>query len=220
MKLKGIESSRLKELAGTSKKFSSLDCYKRTCVHCSTHKLTEKILAENRCFPEKEIFWNEWKKTGYNPHGEETIIPQKIEVEGNVTDCFQQLVEELEPHALHVFHVTWNLSEIEHLRKNVPEGVVVMYMDFAKNFDLQPAREIQSAYWDCTSVTIHGIVCFYRCTTEGCQKIVTDKYMHVTKEKKHDSFIPRVAMEQTINLLIKKGVPISLIVQACDNASD
>ena len=94
-----------------------------------------------------------------------------------------------------------------------------MYMDFAKNFDLRPAHEIQSAYWDCTSVTIHRAVCFYHCTRRECNKVVTDKFMQITKEKKYDSFIPRLVVEQTIECLVAKRVPLLVLVQVCDNAS-
>ena len=97
----------------------------------------------------------------------------------------------------------------------MPEGVILMYMDF----DNQLAREVQSAYWDCTSVSIHSIVCFYNCTKVGCNKLVTDKFMQITKEKKHDSFLPRLAEEMIIESLIEKGIPVSIIVQVCDNAS-
>ena len=131
-KVKGVAASRLKvlsdtlcvtdtELAGTSEKFCSIACYKHCCIHCGTEKLREKILATNDgIVQQKKMIWKEWRKTGKNPHGEETTIPQKVEVKGTVTDCVELLLEELQPHALHVFHVTWNQFQIEHLRKNLP----------------------------------------------------------------------------------------------------
>ncbi len=43
--------------------------------------------------------------------------------------------------------------------------------------------------------------------------------MQITKEKKHTSFLPRLAVEMTIESLIEKLIPVSVVVQVCDNAS-
>ncbi len=124
--LKGIETTRMKvlsdtlcvtdnELVGTKEKFCPLICYQQTCLQYGTEKLREKVTNANVSIPEKKIIWKEWQKTGKNPHGEETTIPQKVKIEGTVTECFEQLLTELEPHALHMFHASWNCCEIERL---------------------------------------------------------------------------------------------------------
>ncbi len=100
--IKGIKASRMRvvsdtlcvadtPLADTNEKFCQLACYNRSCHNCGTEKLRQKIIKENIVVPNKQIFWQEWEKMGKKPHGEETMIPQKVELEGSVTDCIEQL---------------------------------------------------------------------------------------------------------------------------------
>ena len=51
------------------------------------------------------------------------------------------------------------------LKKNLRENDALIQMDFSENFVCQSAEEIQSAYWNSTSVTLHPVVVYYNCNS-------------------------------------------------------
>ncbi|KAK6183257.1 hypothetical protein SNE40_010768 [Patella caerulea] len=66
----------------------------------------------------------------------------------------------------HVSRVSAQYKVILDLKANLPMGHIILQMDFAENFTCQTMDEIQSAYWNATSVTIRPVVA-YRRNEEG-----------------------------------------------------
>lgn len=60
----------------------------------------------------------------------------------------------------HVDHVSTQYKALTDLKNNLPDGHVIVQMDFAENFTCQTLDEIQSAYWNATPVTIHPVVAY------------------------------------------------------------
>ena len=59
--------------------------------------------------------------------------------------------------------------------------MITSWMDFAENFSCRSLDEIQTAYWNQTSVTIHPVVAYYRKNGELCHKslvFVSDEISH------------------------------------------
>jgi hypothetical protein len=99
----------------------------------------------------------------------------------------------------------------------LPIGVLLEILDFSQNFTIRCADEVQAAYWDVVSVTMHGIVTYYRCPKEGCDAVVKHDFIQLSNTKEHDHFIPRLAVQLVNNELKRMGVSVTKIVQFCDN---
>ncbi len=142
-----------------------------------------------------------------------------------MSECLDLLLIECDKFALHVFHAVWNKLQTEQLRNNLPEDHILIYMDFAQNFLNRQDREIQSAYYDAVSVTLHGMVMFYNCPTTHCDAVRCDRIMHVYKDRndekksRHDSFLPRLALEHSLERLVQKGVNIKRVLVVSDNCA-
>ncbi|XP_063953816.1 uncharacterized protein LOC135153700 [Lytechinus pictus] len=62
----------------------------------------------------------------------------------------------------HVGRVRAQYKAILELKDRLPQSEAIVQMDFAENFVCQSAQEIQSAYWNSTSTTLHPTVTYYR----------------------------------------------------------
>ena len=69
----------------------------------------------------------------------------------------------MEEFALHNFNVQWHHLQFSQCQKELPLKVLLQVLDFSQNYTIYTANKVQSAYWDATSVAMHGIVCYYRC---------------------------------------------------------
>jgi hypothetical protein len=67
----------------------------------------------------------------------------------------------------HMERIAKQYTAISDLKNSFPIGHAVVQMDFAENFQCQTMDEIQSAYWNATSVTLHPVVAYYRETDGG-----------------------------------------------------
>ena len=62
----------------------------------------------------------------------------------------------------HVERVRTQYKELRQLKENLPEHEIILQMDFAENFSCRSLDEVQTAYWNQTSVTLHPVVAYYR----------------------------------------------------------
>ena len=90
-------------------------------------------------------------------------------------------------------------------------------LDFSQKYTIHTANEVQSAYWDATSVAMHGIVCYYRYQSESCNQLVTHDFIQLSMDKDHDSFLPGVACELVRENLKNLDLSFDMEVQFTDN---
>ena len=62
----------------------------------------------------------------------------------------------------HVNRVKEQYSQVRALKENLPVDEIMLQMDFAENFSCRSLNEIQTAYWNQSSVTLHPIVAYYK----------------------------------------------------------
>jgi hypothetical protein len=207
------------ELEGTNYKFCPQKCYDRSCDKCGVEKWKQRLETDNEELLQspKVIRWLTWKTTGVDADGKATAVPQLIWECGTISKCFSTLCEKLETYASHHFNSEWHRLQFSQSTKNVTDGTVMEVYDFSQNLTLRMANEIQSAYWDATSVGIHGVVAYYQCPTEGCESIVTHEFVQLSNEREKDSFMPRLASDIVLQKLLETGVKIERRVQFSDN---
>jgi hypothetical protein len=69
------------------------------------------------------------------------------------------------------------------MMKNIPEGVVVSHIDYAKNYSFAIQNEVQSLYYFSTSVTILVHITMWK---EGDQTM-KQTHFYISDDKAHDS---------------------------------
>ena len=92
-------------------------------------------------------------------------------------------------------------------------------IDFVRNYAHWYDGEPQSAHWTRMQSTMHPVVSYYKCTTEGCKATVTDEVLHFTSDLRQDGFAVQEFEKRTIQHLKDSKIPIHCIFEFSDNAS-
>ena len=127
--------------------------------------------------PEK-VPYKVWKKVELENGRTKMKI---VEVESESTQFKEDMKMQTKAFTEHVDRVREQYSQIKKLKENIQENEVIVQMDFAENFSCRSLDEIQTAYWNQTSVTIHPVVAYYRKNGELCHKslvFVSDEISH------------------------------------------
>ena len=102
------------------------------------------------------------------------------------------LLEEYRNHILVMstllFHFEWQRTKFSEKLDNLVSGEVLFVLDFARNYAHWYDGEPQSAHWDRIQSTLHPVVSYYKCTTDGCKATVTDEVLHFTSDFRHHGF--------------------------------
>jgi hypothetical protein len=118
-------------------------------------------------------------------------------------DYIESTMKQFELFLQHVDRVRHQYRSAAELKAKLPINEVVVQMDFAENFACQTADEIQSAYWNCTNVTLHPVVA-HRKLTNGI--IEHSNYVFVSDVNQHNSRAV-VAIIQKLVPLLKANLP-------------
>lgn len=82
----------------------------------------------------------------------------------------------------HVKRVSKQYDEIKTLKQNLPKNEMLVQLDFAENYSCRSMEEVQSAYFNQTSVTLHPVVAYFRGSDDTIQHksivIVSDEMGH------------------------------------------
>ncbi|XP_060564869.1 uncharacterized protein LOC132724071 [Ruditapes philippinarum] len=154
-------------------------------------------------FPDT-IQHNQWKKVTLDDGKKRTkIVMSEVDKE-----TFQKtLHEQVAEFRHHILLVKQQYKAIGDLKKNLPDGHVLAHMDFAENFSCTAADEVQSAYWNQNSITLHPVVVYFR--DNGELKHIN--YVFVTDDIGHNigsvyTFIKKLILDlkQTLKCNLRK----------------
>ena len=101
-----------------------------------------------------------------------------VEVESESTQFKEDMKMQTKAFTEHVDRVGEQYSQIQKLKENIQENEVIVQIDFAENFSCRSLDEIQTAYWNQASVTIHPVVAYYRKNVNSAIRVL---YSLVTK---------------------------------------
>ena len=107
------------------------------------------------------VLYKTWRRAPVDSSGESLkmkVIEESLPKAEFVT-VFQKEVQEF---CDHVERVRTQYKELRQLKENLPEHEIILQMDFAENFSCRSLDEVQTAYWNQTSVTLHPVVAYYR----------------------------------------------------------
>ena len=112
---------------------------------------------------------------------------QFVAKETTIDELLLHLKKEMQTFSKHLFDAVWQIKQYQQLRKNLPPNSVLMVLDFAENFRTVYQREIQSARWGYSQVTVHPIVCFMKCGQPDCSSTVTEYNVVISPILTHGS---------------------------------
>ncbi|XP_069139329.1 uncharacterized protein [Argopecten irradians] len=132
-------------------------------VRCSKNpdecvKDKDTIIQQIRDLEVTEISYKHWKKVQEGDKFRHKEVVETKEKE-EFLDQFSTQFEDFEDHVGRVQH---QYQELRKLRQNLPIGEVVVWMDFAENYQCSSVEEVQSAYWNAAMVSLHTMVVYYR----------------------------------------------------------
>lgn len=196
-------------------RYHNLSCIQRKCSECGV-KMLQKHL--NGLDVTVQTSWKRWEKleTSVWKSGKEQRHEkvQLVVKEGTLDDLITELLEEMEPHAQHLFNSAWQSHQFAHLKAHLPEKWTLSVLDFAENYTALFQDEISGAHWNHNQVTIHPIVSYYHCSE--CQSLWTESMIFISEETKHDfdavhhfSGLAREHLKTKRNLQILKAVRFS-----------
>lgn len=163
-------------------------CIYRECELCGVDLMRAKIEEANADILAKneDVNYHIWENRTKTFKGREVSRIEKIAKSCSLKELVNLYLAALHGISNHLFEAKWQYQQLTNLIQNVPEHHVVMNHDFSENISCYSAREPASAYFDRTLVSLHPTVCFYRCKSVNCSKIVRHEILHVSSDTKHD----------------------------------
>jgi len=74
----------------------------------------------------------------------------------------EQELEEITEFRGHVYRVKTQYKAQRTLKENTKNGHIAIHLDFAEDYRCRSQEEVQSAYWNTASVTLHPAIVYYR----------------------------------------------------------
>ena len=111
------------------------------------------------------VVWNQWTRVEIEEKGKKKSVTKIVESKvdrGVFITRFEKQMEEFDAHAK---RVTKQYEEIKTLKQKLPEHEMLVQLDFAENYSCRSMEEVQSAYFNQSSVTLHPVVAYYRGTS-------------------------------------------------------
>ena len=121
----------------------------------------EIIRKINECDTEN-VRYSEWKRKEVEHKGRVSKRMQIETVEKSKTEFVEMFRQDLINFRKHTERVTCQYEQIKLLKESLPKKHVMCQMDFVENYSCSHADEVQSAYFDKGSVTLHPVVSYYK----------------------------------------------------------
>ncbi|KAL3882341.1 hypothetical protein ACJMK2_028694 [Sinanodonta woodiana] len=125
----------------------------------------KELLKMIEAVEERSIKFFNWKRVQEGNKMRYKELEENMEKEAFI----EKFDRELNDFREHAKIVTSQYNEMRRLREHLPENEVVVWIDFAENYGCVSLEEIQSAYWNATSISLHTMVVY--CKTGNDTKI-------------------------------------------------
>ena len=137
----------------------------------------EQLLSQIR---ETEIQYETWRRVDEDGKKKMKIVQVKC----NRDDFVKTMTEEYAAFLNHVQRVTAQYAALKSLKEQLPKDELIVQMDFAENFTCGTSDEIQSAYWNVSSVSLHPVVVYFRGAENGLEHL---NFVFISDVLQHNS---------------------------------
>ena len=104
----------------------------------------------------------QWKRVQIEAKGQTKSVMKIVDAEMGKVEFLEHVKTQTNEFEGHVKRIQTQYSEMKRLKENLPTNHCIVHTDFSENFSCKSVQEIQSAYWNQTSVTLHPIVIYYK----------------------------------------------------------
>jgi len=192
------------------------ECLDRNCQFCGVELFDEKTRGLIT-YTDSPITWKRWEMVT-QPITQKKFMTLVCK-NGTVGELLAELKGCLVPFAKHLFNAKWQSEQFEELKKNMPEKWVMFCMDFGENYSCHHQDEAQGAHWHHEQVTLHPVVAYYRCPSEGCDKTVHESLVFISDDHKHDYHaVQHFVVKSNQYLLETVGLEIQKEIHFSDGA--
>ena len=164
------------------RRYHNAKCIQRQCTNCGVQLLNHYLGDLDSTILTS---WQQTKELHCKGGKSYTTLKKAlVEKNGTVGELITELLNEAAPHPQHLLNADWQNQQFSQLKSRLPEKHVLSVLDFAENYSTFYQDEVQSSYWSHNQVTIHPIVCYYRCV--NCDALMTESLIFVSDDTTHD----------------------------------
>ncbi|XP_069117201.1 uncharacterized protein [Argopecten irradians] len=195
-------------------KYHKRECIERRCSCCGVREFKERILSTLQQDRDKIVEWYVWGNLR-NERKKKGLIRSR----GKFSMLLDELCEELEFLAKHLFVAHWEYEQFQQIAANPPDDTIIAVLDFGRNYICEHQDEPQFLFWSHHQITVHPIVCYYKCSQGTCKEIVKEDLVFLSDDITHDAHAVSRFEEEAIEYLTKKGVSCKKLVEFTDGCS-
>lgn len=155
-----------------------------------------------------DVKYSQWKRIEVTEKGKTKNVTRIVELNAEKKLFIESFQAQLKEFESHVFRVRRQYQEIESLKDKLPKHHFIVQMDFAENYSCKSNEEIQSAYWNMTSVTLHPIVVYFMNTD---MKLEHQSFVVVSDELSHSAITVHGILEKMIPKLKEIDEDVEMI---------
>ena len=129
-----------------------------------------------------DVKLSQWKRIEVEEKGKKKYVTKIVQTTLTREEMVSHFESQMNDFEQHVQRVKTQYHQIRHLKENLRVHHMILQMDFAENYSCKSLEEVQSAYFNQTSVTLHPVVAYYNDPDGNLQHsiflIVSDEMAH------------------------------------------
>ena len=110
-------------------------------------------------------------------------------------DFLESFISQIKEFREYVLRISTQYKQLRFLKDSLSDDQLIVQMDFAENYSCHSLDEIQSAYWNQTTVTFHPTVIYYKHGQEFLHKSV----IFVSDEERHNAALVYTFIKELIS---------------------
>ncbi|KAK6174428.1 hypothetical protein SNE40_017706 [Patella caerulea] len=189
-----------------------MDCYLGNCEKCGPELLKKKLNPLSTTCTLGHVEWYSWESKGKSQKG-------LFANSSSITTLLDKFYSEVVVLSKHLFNAYWQYRQFQAISKSPPVNSVVTVMDFGRNYTIEYQDESQSVFYSHKQVTVHPVVCYYRCLLDSCEEVVKEDLVYLSEDIKHDVHMVNHFENKTIDHLKTSNVPFDNILQYTDGCA-
>ena len=130
----------------------------------AAQKLTNEIISEK--LPE-DVFVSQWKRVDTEEKGKKKTVTRVVESKMTKDQFIEHFETQMIDFKEHVERVHTQYEQLKILKHELPEHHMIVQIDSAENYSCRSHEEVQSAYFNQSSVTLHPAVAYWK-SSDGC----------------------------------------------------
>ena len=201
-------------------KYQERKCIERSCSECGIALLEERLKPLVDTLGDKTVSWLKWETKVYTQDDKQKSKKVQLTQTGTCKSLIDELCIETDFLAKHLFTANWQHDQFKYIRENLPNNWTTFVLDFAENYSCMSQDEIQSAHWAIQQVTLHPLVCYYKCQHPTHSHVVQEALVFLSDDLNHDASAVHHFESKSIEYLReKRDLKLDHIVEFTDGCS-